>query len=86
MKKPLNISFEVGKTLYEIKPTTEGEYHYHLNRNGRFCASLDGTISTAFNPPKIRFECSCLDFEFSFCSIAIQDAINLLEAHHLSEP
>ncbi len=80
----LNSSFKVGENLYEIKPTEE-EYRYLLVRNNKFLAFLDGTVSTAFSPAKVRFECSSHDFLFSFSRIAIQDAISLLEAHYNSE-
>lgn len=93
MKKKLNTNFAVGKSQYEIIPTEE-DYRYLLNRDGRFFGLLNGTLSTAFVPPQIKFvfspekvnpDCSYFELRFCFPQIAIQDAISLLEAHYNSE-
>lgn len=76
-------TFEVGENSFEIRPL-ENEYHYELFQNGRSFELLNGIISTAFNPPKIRFQCTGNDYRFAYEKIAIEDAICILEKHYNS--
>ena len=83
MKKRLNTDFKVGEDLYEIKPSTEKEYHYLLEKNGRPFVLLEGFPSTAGETQKMRFETSSTSI-FPNERIAFRDAIFLLENHYNS--